>query len=64
MEKELSLSRLALIAPFVAGLATFLVFVYVRDWPALLALVIGAAVMALGFVVARTWERLRNLGDR
>ena len=57
-------ARLGLLVPFAAGVGTFLYFVYLRGWPALLAVVIGGAVMFLGFAAARTWQRLRSLGDR
>lgn len=54
-------ARLGFLLPLVAGVGAFLFFVYARDWPLALALLIGAAIMMLGWVAARTFERLRDM---
>lgn len=58
----MSFLRSGVALPLVGGLAGFLYFAYGRDYPFRLALVMGAAMMMLGWVAARTWKGLR--GDR
>lgn len=60
----MSVARLRVLAPFAAGLAAFFYFAYLRDYPLRLAMVMGAAMMFLGWGAVRTWERMRDLNDR
>jgi hypothetical protein len=57
-----SLLRPAVSIPFLAGLGGFLYFAFGRGYPFGLALLMGAALMLLGWTGARTWKGLRDLG--
>ena len=57
----MSLPRLRTFMPLCAGIIGFTYFVYARDYPFRLALMMGAALMVLGFAALRTWERLRQM---
>ncbi|MDX1642952.1 MAG: hypothetical protein R3244_01200 [Thermoanaerobaculia bacterium] len=47
--------------PAAVGVVTFAYFFTGRDYPLVLALLVGAAVMLLGWASVRTWDQLRGL---
>jgi hypothetical protein len=47
-----------------AGIAGFLYFSTIRGYPFQLAMLMGAAMMFLGWAGARTWKGLRGLARR
>ncbi len=47
--------------PAAAGVVAFAFFYTGRDYPLELALLVGAAVMFLGWASLRTWDQLRGL---
>jgi len=53
----LNVKRLRPLIPLAAGVAGFLYFVYGREYPFKLALLMGAALMVLGIAALRTWQR-------
>lgn len=57
----MTVARLRTIIPLSGGMLAFLYCVYGRDYPFRLALMVGAAVMFLGFAAIRTWERMRQM---
>ena len=57
----MSLLRPRVVVPLTGGLLGFFYFAYARDYPFRLALLMGAALMVLGWVAVRTWERVRDL---
>lgn len=57
------MSKQVLIAA-AAGIAGFVYFSTMREYPFQLALLMGAAMMFLGWAAARTWEGLRGLTRR
>ena len=57
----MSAARLRTIVVFAGGMLAFLYCLYGRDYPVRLALMVGAAVMFLGFAAIRTWERMRQM---
>ncbi len=58
----MSVARLGVLLPLVAGVAGFLYFAFGRGYPFELALLMGAALMMLGWAGARTFKGLRDLG--
>ena len=46
--------------PLLAGVAGFLFFDQVRDWPTELSGLIGVAVLLFAWAAVRTWERVRE----
>ena len=57
-------ARLGVLVPLVAGVAGFTYFVFGRDFPFQLALLTGGALMVLAFAAMRTWQQMRDLGNR
>ncbi len=57
----MSVARLGVLLPLVAGVAGFLYFAFGRGYPFQLALLMGAALMLLGWAGARTFQGLRDL---
>ena len=49
--------------PLVAGVAGFLFFDLVRDYPTELAGLMGLAVLLFAWAAIRTWERVRQSLD-
>lgn len=57
----MSLVSLRVVVPLAGGILGFFYFAYARDYPFKLALIMGAALMILGWVAVRTWERVRDM---
>ena len=49
---------------FGIGVLAFAYFLYVREYPFRLALMMGAALMVLSWAAIRTWDGLRAMSRR
>lgn len=56
--------RKRLWVPAAAGVVAFVYFYTGRHYPLELALLVGAAMMFLGWASVRTWDQLRSLRRR